>query len=655
MNRSTLATEVRGSCSDAAVSLGDGSERAREGRQNSHSQPSLLLLAIHHQPLHILLSILFQEHSFIPQQSAPLLPNPNIFVCLSTATLRLHCDVLCLAGFNTSLGTFPKHHSTSRAYTTRGNSPLLSCYSASTDPLSDCKTIGACAGGPWTNDLAEERSSFAPHCLTPLLSRDSAMASQEYAKNEPSLSTERKYQSPLMRHSSMTPPPSSQIPQLAPSAIRTPTPTHSHLSSPPPTIRRAPLRSLGDASFGMFSADHIENATEEELRLMVTEVTVAYRESRAAAAHHQLQYELFRMDRSELLIRMDVELAMAHKEVEVLQAAAQRRSPPVLQCETPILSNDNDELLNTLRNQCQHLEAENETLRNRLRQAKTLILEREYDMNEESDRLRERISENRKHMNLLRQSNGTLEGLQQSVLGTPYLGQLRHATEIHPSHIPGSKAKGDQAFAALLLADQVLNHEAGTSPVTQSKRAIRTIPPGPARRTSQTTTSVPSTPVQPRSGPSSAVVPSQHFRASRTREHPQLLIPQLPPTPSYRRRESRDSTISASDGGADDHAVHSKVERTAETYQRREGFHAPTKFVMRTPQTPKTQQSAAPQSTGLIQTKIYGRITKAGLNRSEEHGKRKLRQSDVVPGNHHNKKGRMEEGVGLGIAGLASP
>jgi len=399
----------------------------------------------------------------------------------------------------------------------------------------------------------------------------------------------------------------------------------------------------------MFSEDQIFNATEEELRSMIKVTSAAYRESRAAAAHHSLQYNLLSMETSEILKRMEVELEMTQREVEVLQAAAQRVTPLLQQRETPTPSTD--ELLSSLRNHSQHLEAENGLLRFRLKQAKALILERESTMTEESDRLRERISENRKHINLLRHFNGTQEGLHPSALSTPCVGRSQYTLELHPSQIPGSKARGDKAFAALLLADQVLSQEGATAPSTP-RRSRKTKTEG--RSATYTMNDIASTPVQNRSAPNSNRIPSQHFYTSRSRVNRPTTVPQ-PPIATHRRHGSRDSTISASEDEGDMLPKLPTQNRSVDTHRHPERFHSPSKPVMRTPQTPKSQQIPTPKSSALIQTRIYGRITKPGMSRTEEQSKRKFRESDAVVEDHHSKRGRMEEGVGLGIGGLSNP
>jgi len=351
------------------------------------------------------------------------------------------------------------------------------------------------------------------------------------------------------------------------------------------------------------------------------------------------------MDSSEAMKRMKVELEMTQREVEVLRTAAQHATPYIPPRESPSLATE--QLLEALRIHCQQVEEDNEILRSRLRQTKALILERESIMTEEGNRLRQRISENRKHMNLVRSFNVNPDGLQPSALSTPFIGRLQNAPDIHPSQRPSSKARGDEAFAALLLADRVLRQDRIRSPPTPVYRTPKK-PQLAQKRSSHTMSNMPSTPIQSRNAPSTANMPLQHV----PRGH-QL---QLPPTPSYRRRESRDSTISASDAEVDHRTTQNYPRTIIETPRSQGRFILPSKSIMRTPQTPKSQQINTPKfSSGLIQTKIHGRVTKPTFSRAEEQSKRKARESDDAPGSLQSKKGRMEEGVGLGIGGLTSP
>jgi hypothetical protein len=125
--------------------------------------------------------------------------------------------------------------------------------------------------------------------------------------------------------SSMTPPPSCQLPVLR-TAARTPTPSTPQLSSPPPTSKLPNQPStLADSTAALYKEEQINNASADELRSMVNELTGALRDVRISAAHYKLQYNMAVMESQESASRMAVELAMAQREIDVLQQAEEKR------------------------------------------------------------------------------------------------------------------------------------------------------------------------------------------------------------------------------------------------------------------------------------------------------------------------------------------
>ncbi|KAK5186103.1 hypothetical protein LTR16_009713, partial [Cryomyces antarcticus] len=111
--------------------------------------------------------------------------------------------------------------------------------------------------------------------------------------------------------SSMTPPPSSQIPSMV-RVARTPTPPALQLqmSSPPPTVvpqsRSRLLRSYNTLS----TLEQVDVASSEELRRLVNELIPNLREARMSAAHHKLQLHMLTLESSEASKRMGVEMDM---------------------------------------------------------------------------------------------------------------------------------------------------------------------------------------------------------------------------------------------------------------------------------------------------------------------------------------------------------
>jgi hypothetical protein len=75
-------------------------------------------------------------------------------------------------------------------------------------------------------------------------------------------------------------------------------------------------------------------------------------------------------------------------------------------------------------------------------------------------------------------------------------------------------------------------------------------------------------------------------------------------------------------------------------------------MLRRTPQQKGKMSAPASQdrSSTLIQSKIFGQVKKAGIARPNENEKRRLGGSEVH--GSQTKRGRLDEGVGLGIGGL---
>jgi len=135
---------------------------------------------------------------------------------------------------------------------------------------------------------------------------------------------------------SMTPPPSSQVPPAVKvPASRTPTPAaNNFLASPPATTTTQAGQQHADADAAAAASStladppstaRVDSASVEELRRMVRDLTLALSEARTSAAHYKLQFNMLQMESRETQNRMAVELDMAHREVDVLQAAEERR------------------------------------------------------------------------------------------------------------------------------------------------------------------------------------------------------------------------------------------------------------------------------------------------------------------------------------------
>jgi hypothetical protein len=155
----------------------------------------------------------------------------------------------------------------------------------------------------------------------------------------------------------------------------------------------------------VYSQDQIDNASSEELRSMVHDLTSALRDVRLSAAHYKLQYNMAVMESEEAASRMAVELAMAQREIDVLQQAEERRranmvSPAQSFQESPT-NPANAILLSELSRQCQILQDDNDRLQSDLDTQVQITQHREgelYSIREENDRLKTRIRKNRDHI-----------------------------------------------------------------------------------------------------------------------------------------------------------------------------------------------------------------------------------------------------------------
>ncbi|ORX99554.1 hypothetical protein BCR34DRAFT_576530 [Clohesyomyces aquaticus] len=452
--------------------------------------------------------------------------------------------------------------------------------------------------------------------------------------------------------SSMTPPPSSQIPNTR-APLRTPTPPTPQLTSPPPTAKFPNQASiLADSAAALYSQDQVNNASAEELRSMVSELSGALKDIRLSAAHYKLQYNMAVMESQESASRMAVELAMAQREIDVLQQAEERRrntmASPMQSFQEAPINPANAILMSEMNRQCQILQNENEELRELLDQQKRLTEHREGELAslmEENDRLKTRIRKNRDHiaplLPYLEQMNES--GSPRSMFGTPQQATPRHRAHRAPPPLSAESTRGHNNFDALLLADKMLSQETATAPSTPTRahpsksrfghsrgaQSMSSLPQTPNRRTAHLLPDLPRTP------PTFAAVN----------------IPQSAPPAHYQqkaahiRRESSNSTITAS-SVADEEAL---TDREDDEVQESQASQMATSMLRRA--APKQMSAPSSQTSDrLIQCKIFGQVKKSALSRSGEFEKRRLQS-----GEHHGsptKRGRIDQGVGLGIGGL---
>ena len=451
--------------------------------------------------------------------------------------------------------------------------------------------------------------------------------------------------------SSMTPPPSSQIPGTR-AAMRTPTPPTPQLTSPPPTSKLPNQPSaLTDMGAGLYPQDQVNSASAEELRTMVNNISNALRDMRLSAAHYKLQYNMAVMESQESASRMAVELAMAQRELDVLQQAEEKRRNNMVTPEQTYQESANAAntvLLSEMSRQNQMLQSENEELRDMLEQQKRVTEHREGELAsvlDENDRLKTRIRKNRDHIAPL------LEQIEQSSprsnYGTPHQPTPRNVLNRVP-HL-SEESRGQNNFEALLLADKMLSQEVATAPTTpirqhaprsrfshqRGAQSMSSLPQTPNRRAAFPRAEVPRTPplFVPTNLPQSA--PPAHYQAK----------------PSNTRRQSSNSTITASSADEEEAFTDREEDEVPES----QASQMARSLLQRAPPA-KGMMSAPPlaQPANLVQTKIFGQVKKgSGLTRAGELKRGRMPSTaDLRTQTSPPKRGRLDQGVGLGIGGL---
>jgi hypothetical protein len=459
-----------------------------------------------------------------------------------------------------------------------------------------------------------------------------------------------KFMSPAPRTtSSITPPPSSQLPNTR-AGMRTPTPPTPQLTSPPPTSK-LPNQPSGftEAAAALYSQDRINNASPDELRSMVDSLSNILRDVRLSAAHYKLQYNMAAMESQESASRMAVELAMAQREIDVLQQAEAKRKRAMAAPEPSYHESANAAnaiMMSEMNRQNLLLQSENEELRDLYEQQKRLTEHREGELAslaEENDRLKTRIRMNRDHIAPI------LEQIEQnsprSVYGTPHQPTPRHRVSRVPPPLTND-SRGQNNFEALLLADKMLSQETATAPSTPTQRnmprsrfghhrgaqSMSSIPQTPNRRIAQPRAQVPRTPPGyiPTTIPQSA--PPAHYAQK----------------PANGRRQSSNSTITASSVDEEE----AFTDREEDEVKESEASQMATSMLRRAP--PSKMPAPPAQPGNLVQSKIFGQVKKGhGLTRAGELEKRRLpSSSDHQSHSSPQKRGRIDPGVGLGIGGL---
>jgi hypothetical protein len=296
---------------------------------------------------------------------------------------------------------------------------------------------------------------------------------------------------------SITPPPSTQLSR--PDIIaRTPSPI-GLLASPPPTTKDdhdalAMMASTNDIP----TEEQIDGASVEDLRQMVSELSLSLREARTSAAHYNLQHSMLMIESSKANNALAVEIEMLQRELDVLQEGELRRRESSIPRQG-IEAAANRELISDLNKQINILNSEiqkQQGVVNHLQRQVENRNERIAALEEQNERLRHRIRTNREHM------NGIIESVRDrspiSAMNTPsrsYYNTPNRGPLSTPARRTERRETNNMAFDVLLLAGEVINQETATAPSTPKSGHSRSKGPGHVRGT-HSLSSLPSTPTR---------------------------------------------------------------------------------------------------------------------------------------------------------------
>lgn len=376
--------------------------------------------------------------------------------------------------------------------------------------------------------------------------------------------------------SSLTPPPSSQVPQTN-GASGIPlgyiSSQRANMFSPPATTLRTLARDgVSTSDYVSPTSDQIADAPAEELRTMVRACLAENARLKMETAHHKLQYNLLSMQAEEDAKRAAVEHDMTRREVEVLRMTEDSRQA---RRELNAVSESKQVKYRELQAQYELVVKENEALQKRVKSAMKLIQQQAEERDgliEYRDMLLNRIRENREHFHMLCSPGGVFHGALTPKTPAATSPQQYRATPRQTPKAPHRDVRPDTdmsqaGFAALL---QALSHDSAPSTPTAAARPTLRVP---ARHTrgAQSLSSLPTTPTTRARGDYSGLLPSVD------------LVPQTEPPNRYhgsryaldtpvqkRGRQSRESTISADDNEELARAALESVAAATQSYMSQE-------------------------------------------------------------------------------------
>ena len=428
------------------------------------------------------------------------------------------------------------------------------------------------------------------------------------------------------------------------------------LASPPSTLRTGPPVTFGGLYGEVPTLETVQDMSEEELRRLVSEILPALGDARVTAAHSKLQHSLLAIEKEELSKRAEVEHEATRREVQVLQEG----SPAPSHSGFSPLKSPNASVQRNLHlalSHCRELQHENVALKKRLKSSKKLITHldgKNADLRDHVQLLRQRIKDNREHLNDLQESGViSIHTTPQHDSATPHI-RTTPRTPANRGHLQelGSQTIASQdPFDALLQASHVLNGETNSVPSSPKLARRKKVHPQHMRG-AHSLSSLPTTPERrPMTTDNILATPVEHH----VYHHVNLSAPgsQLTYKSEAHPQNDRESTISASDnqdelqqendlsGSQASQMASDMLRRTLES------------------QNDRVSPTQRPLSgSKLAQTKLFGHVTKPVQSHTETSSKRNA-SGAFDDSARSKKKMRMaqqgSERLGLGIKSWSSP
>jgi len=361
---------------------------------------------------------------------------------------------------------------------------------------------------------------------------------------------------PAIIPSSLTPPPSSQAPNVAGAGANPPgflAAQRPSMASPPATGVNGVKRESVASEFATPTPSQVADASVEELRSMLHACMAEQARLKMENAHHKLQYSMLSIRAEEDTKRAAVEHEMTKKEVQALQQAECARQA---RRDITTAAEANQAKYVQLQVRYEQTLEEKDALLKKVKAARKVIQQKEDEiagMADEREMLLNRIRENRDHFRLFRSPGGMFHGAAtpktqatspQQHRATPRQTPKTAHRDSHRDH------HNQEGFAVLLqaLSQDNNNNSAPSTPLGAQRSAARV--PLKHTRNVQSMSSLPSTPLSRSQGNSRGLLPSIDLvpQTEPPQRHTRF-IPETPATPNRSRehRKSRESTISAED------------------------------------------------------------------------------------------------------------